>query len=171
MKKALIIVVIILIVLLAAYFINNEFFAGEAGEKDEPQSAVKETEPVKDVSEITQLFNSIEKTTQITFSDSKKSELEWLLDYDGNSVLLESEITTSRTRLIDADKIDSYFRANGFEMDMNNLADGTISSRIAFQKDQMVCTIINRGDYEEFTLPTESTMADIEINCGILDSK
>jgi len=54
-------------------------------------------------------------------------------------------------------------------MDKYNLADGTVSSRIGFIKDQTACLVYNRGEYEEFTMPTDITMTKIEINCGTLD--
>jgi len=129
------------------------------------------TPKVEEVSQTTTLLNDLETVTKIDFTNIEKSQFEWIINDDGDRVTLDGEKITVRTQLAGSEVIDKYFTDNGYTLDFNNLADGTVSSRAAFKKDKSVCTVLVQGEYEEFTMPDESTMASVEINCGILETE
>ena len=186
MKKLFNIIAIILIIFFAGYFVHNEFIAKEDSTLTPNKQAAKQTDTVLPgetapaqtikhseavINETTLFLNSIGKETQMNFSSAEEKDFEWILNDGGNKVTIKGEAIFARTTLGNSEKVDDYFRASGFVMDRYNLADGTISSRTGFKKGQMVCTRTTRSEDEEFTVPTESMISNIEINCGILDAE
>ena len=185
MKKLFNITAIILIIFFAGYFVHNEFIVKEDNALTPDKQATKQTDAIlpeetapaqaikqpEAVNETTLFLNSIGKETQMNFSAAEEKDFEWILNDDSNKVTIKGEAIFARTTLGNSEKVDDYFRASGFVMDRYNLADGTISSRTGFKKGQMVCTRTTRSEDEEFTVPTESMISNIEINCGILDAE
>lgn len=169
MKNVLIVLLIIIIVVLGAYFVYNEFLGFQ---ESVPILNTKTNAPIVNEqsaqTQTTTLLLDVEKQTGVDFTDIEQTQIEWLVE-NLDRVNVSGEKITGRILYNNSNIIDDYFRNNGFEVNMNNLADGPSASRIAFTKDQMVCTILVRGEHEEFTMPDDSTMASVEVECGILD--
>lgn len=154
--------ILLLVIALGAYFLHQEYsvFQFNNSTHQVPES-VREQED-----EISQLFRMLANETQIDFSDSVAADFDWRT-FEGVQTI-SGKKTTAHVAFDQTLTLDSFFSQQGFDMDMYNMADGTVASLAGFTKDALACTVNIRGEYEEFTMPTESSMATVEIHCGLL---
>lgn len=113
-------------------------------------------------------IDALKEIEGVDFSTPEKHSFEWKTGYDTEPILVNGQKISAHTLLEDSQKIDSYFFENSFKIDEYNLADGTTASLAGFKKEDFVCTVLVNGEYEEFTMPKEGTMAKIDVSCGEL---
>lgn len=121
-------------------------------------------------------LNSLEIGTGIDFSDIENLEFKWVVSVDPK---VEDVIVTGRGfeagRISDEQygNIESFFIEQGFEVDLYNLAAGTISELTGYKKDKIVCTIAGGATgYKEAEgqwIPPEPDIKNVEIKCGEIE--
>jgi len=103
---------------------------------------------------------------------SSETEFNWMLK-EGDPLKIKGESLSADEISGEAhEKLVAFFKNNGFEINLYNIADGTISGREGYKKGLMVC-IVTSGitgykEAENQWIPTETNM-DVEIECGLLE--
>lgn len=142
------------------------------------QKCLRPWEEPCDNEEIFNLLKDLEKETQIDFSGITKTEFSWFVEdfssgnidkgtIEGNSFSAE-KITDTQVHAV-----HTYFEANSFELDMYNVADGTVVGAVGYQKDQLVCVVVSgisgyknaKDDWNPAKIDTN----DMEVKCGKLE--
>lgn len=111
------------------------------------------------------IFKSIRGVSQIDFEQVDDVTIDWRTE-SGIKTLKAKQIS-ARTSFLNSQKLDEFFNQTGFEIDLNNVADGTTSSLAAYENQQLTCTYLARGEYEEFTMPEDNSIVYIEIKCAL----
>lgn len=123
-----------------------------------------------DLTPVNDFLKDLDKNTEYDFSDQKRVSFVWNLQTeDGEIQNLEMDGKSMNVRDLDSDDydeiiIENYFTDNGFTVDQNNIADGTLAGQVGYQKDNMVCTVLT-GVYGEMDVFDKT---QVEITCGIL---
>ena len=115
------------------------------------------------------LLAALEQETDISFSKSRSLEFNW-------SALAEEKIDTNvisgrgfEVNGISGEeqaRVDSFFYDKGFEVDLYNVAAGTVSGAVGYKKDNLVCVVSGQIQLDENGLPLEGYKRDIQIKCG-----
>ena len=125
MKKRIIVSIILIIAAIFFLIFNNK----EVEEKDN----------------ISIFFELITQEKNISFSDSQNSTIDWkVVDENNNVIVIKKEgrsVQINKVEDTDSQKIDDFFKENGFELDIYNLADGPEGSIKGYRKDKMYCVI------------------------------
>ncbi len=164
MKKFFNLLLSLAILFLAAFFIQTRFLPPETNLLP---TKIPDSSSEKD--KIDELFQSLKESTQIDFSEDVAAEFEWATENSRQSISGKKII--AQTSLSSANTIDRFFYENSFNLDQYNLADGSVASLVGFQKDSLICKVLVQSEYDEFSLPTESTKTEVEIDCGILEKQ
>ena len=132
----------------------------------------RETETEDD---IISLLNSLEKETEIDFPDIRGLEIRWIVEVEPE---VKEESIEGRGFEIkkvsrgQVERVKSFFKKRGFEMDIHNIADGTIGSLVGFKRGQLVCIVAEGATgYKEATgqwIPPEPEKRDMDVGCGLL---
>lgn len=135
------------------------------------------TKPLeKEKSEILNLLNQLEQETNINFSNIKDIEIEWNTK-QGIQIIQGKGYEANYISNESYDKIDSFFQSNNFEIDVYNVAAGTVSGLTGYKKvssenseEQIVCIIIaGVSGYKKAVgqwIPSDPDKTDVEIMCG-----
>ena len=141
------------------------------------ESVIPPVEPVVEVEiGVISLLTNLKKETSINFSEIESGELKWVVEVDPRV----QEITiggkgfeAERISSEQYDSVESFFVKNTFEIDLYNMATGTISGLVGYKKDQTVCTVAGGvTGYKEAEgqwIPPEPNIKDIEIKCGKIE--
>ena len=122
------------------------------------------------------LLEDLKRETNIDFSNIESVEFQWVVKVDPK--IQEINIQGERfnvERISDEQyrNIESFLKNRGFEVDVYNMAAGTISGLTGYQKDQLVCVVIEGATgYKEAEgqwVPLEPDKKDVEIRCGKLE--
>jgi len=160
MSKTTIAIIIIIIIAGAGYWLY--------------QSTLTPEEEIKD--EITLFLEDLKQETGIDFSEIEDAEFKWIVRVDPE---IAEETVTGRgfeANRISSEQFDSiypFFTDKGFETDLYNFADGTISGLEGYKKDKTACTVsgglTGYREAEGQWIPPESDKWDIAVKCGELE--
>ena len=132
----------------------------------------------KEKDEITELLENLKEETGITFSEVKTARFRWNDEKESEieSFSLEGKgFEVQRILADDYKKVESFFREKGFDIDLYNIAAGTVSGATGYKKDQIVCKVFEgaTGHKEAVGqwIPPEPNKRDIEVACAILKSQ
>lgn len=165
MSKTIITVVIIIIVLGLGYWLYQSTLT--------PEEEMKKEE-TKD--EILVLLEGLNKKTGVNFSGIESVEMKWVVEVDprvqeitiGGKGFEANRISTEQYN-----SIERFLKDNGFEIDLYNIASGTVAELTGYKNDQIVCTVAGGATgYKEAEgqwIPPEPDIKDIEIKCGRLE--
>ena len=160
--------IVVGILLFATAFVGVYFVKNQDKEKLGSNS--------KDNYEILLFLESLEKETRTNFSEITETEVHWIVDIEPemNEVDIkgygyEAKGTLSKQH----ESIEPFLLNQGFEVDMYNIADGTIVGLVGYKKGQLVCTVTaGAGGYKEvtgqWTSPNLDEM-DVGVKCGKLE--
>lgn len=122
---------------------------------------------------ISDFLKELKRETGIGFSEIKPVEFKWIVSVDPKieDVTIEGKgFEVKRISETQRKKIEPFLKDEGFEMDLYNIADGTIAGLIGYKKDQIVCTVVaGFAGYKEATgqwIPPEPDKSDVDIECG-----
>jgi len=123
--------------------------------------------------EVSVLLEDLEQETGIDFSEIQDVEFKWVVKVDPK--VEEETVTGKGFEATDIsseqyDSVESFLIDRGFEKDLYNMADGTISELTGYRKDKAVCTVAGGlTGYKEAEgqwIPSEVDEWDITVNCG-----
>jgi|GEM_PF-1416985 len=122
---------------------------------------------------ISELLENLEKETGMNFSAIQPTEFKWIVKVDPKveEVAIQGkEFEAKRISAEQYESIGSFFVGIGFEVDLYNIADGTVSELVGYKKDQIVCTVAGGATgYKEAEgqwIPPEPNIKDVEVKCG-----
>ncbi len=145
------------------------------------QKCLREWEEPCEQEEVFNLLKELEKETQIDFSGIVKTEFVWKIEGEKVGKEQKTEELVTAGKGFDVEKIsdeqhrsiEEFFRDNGFEIDVYNVADGTIVRATGYKKSQIACLVIGGASgYKEATgqwTPPEPDIKDVEVKCGMLE--
>lgn len=159
MKKFLIIVIVIILVILVGWWLL----------------AKKESTPTDEISEI---LEGLKTVTGIDFSEIADTEFDWVVKVDPSvqyTIIQGKGFEANRISDEEFKSIASFFTDKEFEVDLYNMAAGTIAGMAGYKKDTVVCHFIGGvTGYKEAEgewIPSESDKMDVEIKCGKLEGE
>lgn len=145
------------------------------------QKCLREWEEPCEQEEVFNLLKELEEETQIDFSGVVKTEFVWRIEGEKVGKVQKTEELTIKGKGFDVEgiseeahkSIEAFFRDNGFEVDLYNVADGTIAGATGYKKGQIVCLVAGGASgYREATgqwTPPELDIRDVEVKCGVLE--
>lgn len=119
--------------------------------------------------EILNLFENLEQETGIDFSEEQEVEFQWYVEEDGklSQVTIQGKgFEVKGVSSEDYRNVESFFRDKDFEIDLYNIASGTVVGLIGYKKGEIVCTIVGRMWLDEQGMLVEEDKNDIEVKCG-----
>ncbi|MFC1701067.1 protease inhibitor I42 family protein [Patescibacteria group bacterium] len=133
-------------------------------------------EPIFIEDDILSTLEAIEEETQIDFSDIAPVELGWYIkgEQEIEKIIISGkEFKAKEISEQQYEKVELFFEDNGFEIDVYNVADGTVAGLAGYKKGQEVCAVASGfTGYREASgqwIPTIIDKYDIEIKCGEID--
>ncbi|HUW21461.1 MAG TPA: hypothetical protein VMW41_02215 [Candidatus Bathyarchaeia archaeon] len=145
------------------------------------QKCLREWEEPCELEEVFNFFTALKDNVFINFSGIGIIEFKW--NIKGEKVGKETKIKTlnlsgkaiSASEVLEEkiNEICDYFEKEGFAVSVYNIAAGTVTGTIGYQKDNLVCLISNVMSGFDFSdpqaIPTPSGNVDIEVSCGLLE--
>ena len=167
MKSLIKILIILAIVVVGGYFALNKIAPDVLdGASDIEIINTDEQDPADDVYD---LLIQLRGKSEIEFSEPVRDQFEWRSE-DAEPKNMEGWAINSKDVPFEIINKERFFEDSGFEMDIYNIADGTIVSLSGYKKGEIVCTILQgfSGEFDEDDMPIEPYLSDLEINCGKL---
>ena len=161
MFKKIIIIVVAIIVIAGVGYWGYQYLSPTPSPEDETKD------------EIVTLLENLQQETGISFTDIQTVNLNWnvkkyekvqAVTIEGKGFAIEG--TPSEQYM----KIESFFQSNGFEVDVFNIAAGTVAELTGYKKDYTVCTVVGSMWLDEKRIPLETGETDVEVRCGKGDS-
>ena len=119
--------------------------------------------------EISALLQDIETTTGIDFSDIKDVDINWSTE-TGVQIVKGKGFEVLRISDDQFRSIGAFFADQSFEVDVYNVAAGTVSGMSGYAKDKIVCLffagVTGYKEAEGQWIPPEPDKIDAEIMCG-----
>lgn len=94
--------------------------------------------------EIVLVLEELEQETGIDFSEIEQTEFKWVIKVDPKVEEVDIEGKGFEVKEISSEQFDSiysFFKDKGFEIDLYNIADGTISGLRGYKKDKVACVV------------------------------
>ena len=152
MKNVLIVIIVIALIILGVWY----FTAKKESTTDE----------------ISTVLENLKKATGIKFSKIKDVEIKWHTKTETQTVQGKG-FEVARISQEKSDAIDSFFKDNGFEIDMYNIAAGTVVDLTGYAKDNIGChVIVGVTGYKEAEgqwVPPEPDLTDADVRCGEIE--
>ena len=133
----------------------------------------EETKEEETKDEVSVLLEDFEQETGIDFSEAQPVDFKWIVKVDPK---VEEEAVSGKgfeAERISSEQYDSielFLKDNGFEVDIYNIAAGTISELTGYIKGKTVCTVAGGlTGYKEAEgqwIPTDTDNWDITVKCG-----
>jgi len=145
------------------------------------EKCLREWEEPCENEEVFNLLKKLGRETQIEFSGIVETEFVWNTEGEKVDKEQEAKEITVTGKGFDAVKIsnsqhesvETFFNNNGFEVDMYNLAAGTIVALTGYKKDRMACVAVGGisgyKEAEDQWVPSEFDKHDVEVKCGLLE--
>ncbi len=137
--------------------------------KEEPMPSPPEDE-------ISSLLNNLEQETGIDFSEIQSLGFKWVVKVDPEVQEVDIEgkgFEANRISSEQYDSVESFLEDKGFEVDVYNVAAGTVSGLAGYKKDQLICLVAGGATgYKEAEgqwIPPEPDIKDVTVNCGKLE--
>jgi len=131
------------------------------------------TQPEEPKDESFILLENLQQSTAIGFSEIGDVEFKWVVKVD--PVIAEETVAGKgfEANMISNEQYDSielFLKDNGFEVDLYNIAAGTISELTGYKKDKAVCAVsgglTGYKEAEGQWVPPEPDKYDVTVNCG-----
>jgi hypothetical protein len=123
--------------------------------------------------EVFNLLKSLEEETQIDFSGIVKAEFIWNIEDEEEVEVSGKSFDVVKISDNQYRSIETFFKNNGFGIDVYNVAAGTISSSTGYQKEAIVCIVAGGAsgykDAKGQWIPPEPDKKDVEVKCGLLE--
>lgn len=129
--------------------------------------------PLPPEDEISNLLGDLERETEISFSEMQPVEIKWnVKKYEEiEEVIVEGKGFEAKGISNEQyNNVELFFEDKGFEVDLYNVADGTVAWLVGYKKDYIVCTVVGRMWLDEKGMPLEDDKNDVEVKCGKGDS-
>jgi len=140
------------------------------------QKCLREWEEPCEQEEIFSLLTELKDSTKIKFSGIQDAEFKWIVRIDpkiAEETVAGKGFDVERISSEQFDSIHPFFIDNGFETDVYNFADGTISGLKGYKKDNTACVVAGGlTGYKEAEgqwIPPESDKWDVTVKCGKLE--
>ena len=173
-NKQIAVMLVIILITLGGYFVLSKMITPTHHE-NVVKEQTSDKKPTAD-DEVTLLLKDLKKTTGINFSVISLAEFGWNVGGQNQNMVKPVEVIISGKgyEIIGALKdncaqIEDYFKSNGFEVDMYNLAAGTVGSLTGYKKNQIVCTMSEVAWLDEENMPLETLETVITVKCGIFE--
>jgi len=117
------------------------------------------------------LLRDLKQETGIDFSEEKDVEFPWYIDAGGGSgeVAIQGKgFEVMGVSSQDHKDVESFFENNGFEIDLYNVASGTVAGLTGYKRGEIVCTVAGRMWLDKEGIPIEEDKNDVEVKCGKL---
>jgi len=118
------------------------------------------------------LLSDLSEQVVVDFSEMKKETFRWYTNDGENIEEHEIEGVSMQASEIrfEEDTTDTFFENKGFEMDLNNIADGTIEWLTGYRRLDLNCTVNGQstGDIEDIE---NIETINVKISCGKLSSQ
>lgn len=166
MFKKIIIILLIVIIVLGAGYLAYDYFFKRPGPEPEPEPEPEN--PVMSLLEDLRLAGGVP-------SQVEPATLNWFFEERGQvkdvwirgSGFALKAVPTANSEQMEAALIDQ-----GFELDLLNMADGTVAGLRGYQKNDLVClVIVGFSGYKETDVewtPSDMDKKDVEVKCGLL---
>ena len=163
-KKTIIIIVAIIVIVGLGYGAYKYFCPIPVSEEEEEEEEEKEVK-----GEISILLENLKQETGIDFSEELDVEFSWYIEAGGG--LGEVAIQGNGFEVIgvssqDHKNVETFFEDKGFEIDLYNVASGTVAGLIGYKKGEIVCTVAGRMWLNEQGIPIQEDKNDVEVKCG-----
>lgn len=119
------------------------------------------------------LLATLERKTGISFSEAGNLEFNWniLAGKEINpKVILGKGFQADGVSGQEEAKIGLFFHDKGFEVDIYNIAAGTVAGVTGYKKDNMVCLVLSQIWLDENGFPLGENKRDIQVKCGENDN-
>ncbi len=141
-------------------------------------SMEEEISPVGEIEdEILTLLENLKQETGVNFSVIQSVEIKWdVKKYEEiEEVIVEGKGFEAKGISSEQyNNVELFFEDKGFEVDLYNVAAGTVSELVGYKKDQIVCTVVSGASgYKEAIgqwIPPDWNKNDVEVKCGKGDS-
>ena len=130
--------------------------------------------PEKLSGEVLLLLDRLVKLTGIDFSDSESTKFDWYSGEDFENIesisIVGKKIEVKKISWDDQSSIVDFFDSEGFVLDQNNVADGSVAGLEGYKKENLVCHIYGEmtGGEEALDSGLEIDTVDVEIKCGLI---
>lgn len=157
---ALLLIVLLLgLALYCFYFLNSEEDSGK-----------EEKEEEKD--EIVELLDNLKQETALAFSEIEEVEFEWRYEVSRETQKVQIQGQGFTIKQVSAEKsaqVRQFFKDNGLELDLYNVADGITGGLEGYKKEQLVClvsSLVSNFESESSEAPADMSQLDLEVECG-----
>ena len=124
------------------------------------------------------LLSDLDENMEFSFSSQKDVKFNWMIR-EGNDLkevdVIGSKISIGNILLSDYNEIKSYFTSLGFVADDNNQSLGTTVGLFGYQKNNIVCSLVENSvnAYQCLTsvVNKEEIYRDLDVKCGVLVNK
>jgi len=160
-KKTIIIIIAIIVIAGLGYWIYKYFSPTPVSEEEEEETK----------GEISILLENLKQETGIDFSEEQEVEFPWYIEAGGGLgevAILGKGFEAIGVSSQDHENVESFFKEKGFEVDLYNVADGTVAGSAGYKKEEIVCTVAVRMWLNEQGMPIQKDKNDVEIKCGKL---
>lgn len=123
--------------------------------------------------EVNKILADLRDLVEVDWTEVEEDEIEWqkIIGYDilSGQKIAAYEISDQQFRAV-----ENFFTDNGFDIDVYNVAAGTISGATGYQKYFVACKVIGGvtgyqdAEVGEEWEPANPHKKDIEISCGLL---
>ena len=121
-------------------------------------------------------LEDLKQETGIDFSEIEETEFKWVVKVDpviGEETVAGKGFEVKKISNEQFDNVYSFFEDEGFEKDLYNMTDGTISGLRGYKKDKAICTVAGGPTgYKEAEgqwSPPEPDKWDVTVECGELE--
>lgn len=157
--KYIALMIVLIILVGGAFWISDRYKLDDSWEEE-----VEE--------EIKSLFQDLESETRIDFPEITSLELKWNIKDEEGLRAIDVNGGGFEMQGIAADQqkeIESFLQNQGFEVDLYNVADGTVGGLVGYRKEQVVCTVSSISQLDDAGMPLSSGLMDLKMVCGKAD--
>jgi inhibitor of cysteine peptidase len=122
------------------------------------------------------LLEGVAEEIEVTYPELTEEEFDWYVEKDGAVQPIKVmgkgfEATEVSVELYE--KAATFFKDEGFSVDLYNIAAGTVGELTGYKKEQTVCLVIGGfTGYKEATgqwIPPDVTKKDVDVKCGVAE--
>lgn len=111
------------------------------------------------------ILNDLKAATSVSFSSPQDVEFSWY-EYTGEKKIKGRGFSISQTASSNLNLVEQFFKDNGYQMDMYNVADGTIVGSEGYMKDTIVCKVRQELYGGAAAMQLGESDLIIEVSCG-----
>lgn len=139
-----------------------------------PETESPEVEELEETGDAVDVFlKNLKQGTAIDFSDAQAVEFEWNQEEEEEikgRIVNGKGIGVTAVSSEEQEKVTSFFIAQGFAIDLYNVADATVAGAVGYKSDQVVCSVVaGATGFKEAVgqwIPPEPDKIDIDVRCA-----